>query len=227
VGAIGGAVFIASLLLPAEAQRGGQMEIVQRFGLLENSGTLGLGITVLVCTALGVAASVLCLINVGLWASGRGLALTAFWLLFTSLLVRYFAVPLIRLLGRGEVPGEVIVPILLFVCKAAAWSLGILLLAPAGLADLIVNVSRAGAGVPAGAGAGWPAGPAGYGPAPAPAPAPWAPAPPAPPAGGGAWQAQGPGDAAQQLQRLQDMLSRGLISPTEYERKRIEILSRM
>ncbi|MBM4033949.1 MAG: SHOCT domain-containing protein [Planctomycetes bacterium] len=233
--AVGGALFIASLVIPFEGPGGKTtIPIVLQFEMLGDRLSLLSGVVSLVCTALALFASILCFINIPLSARGGGLGKAAFWLFFVSLMLGTFGVSFVNGLQGGRLPSEFIPAVLLSTVKCGCWTLGLTLLVAAGLADLIVNVSGGGApaaaGAPAAGAYGAPAAapygaPAAYAPRPAaPAPAPYAPrpaAPAGPPPGGPA------DDPMARLERLRDLFSRGLISPEEYEQKKNEILSRM
>ncbi|MBM4043214.1 MAG: SHOCT domain-containing protein, partial [Planctomycetes bacterium] len=223
VGAIGGAIYVASLVLPQTA--GADIEIVRQFKMLERQ-TMVEGIVQLVVTVLALLACVLCFINIPLAPKGRKLGVAAFWLLLVSMLLCYYGMILVPGLQGGDIPGELILPLIVVTLKTGSFILGTVLLVGVGLADLIVNLSRGGA--PAAAAGGPPLystpGASPYG-----APAPYAPPSPyaAPSPYGGAPAAPPQDDTSARLQRLNDAYARGLISPAEYERKKNEILSRM
>ncbi|HUT32645.1 MAG TPA: SHOCT domain-containing protein [Planctomycetota bacterium] len=211
IGAIGGVVYIVSLVLPERS--GGDIGIVQQFKMLDTRRVLVEGIVQLAATGLAVVASVLCFINIPLAPKGQKVGRTAFWLLFVSLLLGYYGMAFVTGLQGGDAPAELIPAILVATLKMVSCVLGTVLLVAVGLADLIVNVS--GGGAPAAAAGGPPL----YSPRPAApygGPSPYAGAPAAP-----------QDDSSARLQRLHDMFARGLISPAEYEQKKNEILSRM
>jgi hypothetical protein len=153
IGMIGAFLYFLTLVMPV----GPSIPLIAPFQLLSLSGghpmTVLLAFTMLGTMGCLIAASVLCIINGSPRWNAQALANRAF-----SLLVFGFALQLpcalIMVAGGARGPGLLFVLfVVTFVTKVLCWILGLLLLIPVGLTDLLVNLTPPG---PA---------PAGHGPA--------------------------------------------------------------
>ncbi|MBM4042094.1 MAG: SHOCT domain-containing protein [Planctomycetes bacterium] len=156
VGAVGAGLYIVSLLIPTEApdfDRFGRfgrssttIGLLRPFQLLEHSRMAMLALTSIVAMGLGIAACVICFVNVRDGRNAESLGRLAFWLLVADFLVAIVGGMIFGITAQGEIPGEAVLPILFMVLKMGCWVFGILLLTPVGLTDLIVNIAPGGTG---------------------------------------------------------------------------------
>ncbi len=223
-GAVGAGLHLLSLLIPAQAagyRSDSTIALIQPFEWLGDSRTVAFGICGIMCTALGFAASVLCLVNVREGRNAGLLARVAFSLLITDLLLNAACGMVFAVMSEHGLAGVAkgLLPVLIVIAKTSFLVLGLLLLAPVGLTDLIVNIGVRGVSARGGR-----------------APARTVPLPQAPvgvgtivPQESGGKASELPSgaedDPARRIMLLQKLLQEGLMTPKEFEKKKTEILS--
>ena len=153
LGAAGGILYLASLLVPCGFVAGGGIALLEPFHLMGRHKEFVIGLGTLGSMGCLVAASILCVANVTRGPSSQARASWAF-----RLVVVACAVPIVGAfanvlatsddLGLGQE-----VSLSLATIKGACWVLPLLLLVPVGLADMVLNLSVA-AGEPEDAAAG-------------------------------------------------------------------------
>jgi hypothetical protein len=194
IGIIGGILCLLNLVLPVLPPEAGSILLLAPFKLLEFSGAAFVGLGVLAMMGCLVAASVLCIVNVKPRRNSQMLAQVAFLLQVSGYAVYGFFM-LVGIMGAGGSRGQGTA--LLLLIKMGCWIVGLLLLIPVGLTDLVVNLTPPGRAM------------AGREPR----------GPTAPPRG----QPLGP---QARLAYLKKLLDGGLLSPEEYERKRADLEQR-
>jgi hypothetical protein len=204
IGIVGGITYLVTLVVPALPPEAGSIQLIALFKLFESKFAVIMALGALAQMGCLIAASIICIVNVRPRHDSESLAGSAFTLLVTGSIVAgsaYFLNTLIVMFQAGrEVPAEALAAMLLAVVKFGCWILGLFLLLPMGVTDLVVNLTPAGPAAPPSAG---------YGPASLPRP-------------GGVYE-----DPEARFGRLKQLLDDGLITPEEYERKKADLLGRL
>lgn len=151
VGAAGAGLYLLSLVIPTQMpglrRSSTTIGLIQPFELLGIQELATLGIAQIVSMALVIAASILCLLNAREGGNAEPLARHAFRLLVGGFLISFVAGMFFGMTAGGGLPGEAIVPVVFLLLKMVCWVMGILLLTPVGLTDLLVNTSSAGSAI--------------------------------------------------------------------------------
>ena len=140
LGGAAGVIYLASLLLPVLPAEMGKIGLLVPFSAAAGGAFFVPGLAAFVAMACMIAAAVLCIVHAGARRLDPDHAAWAFGLLvaaLAALILGSFA----ELLAPAE-PGwqDRLMPEALAVAKAVCWLLGLFLLAPVGLTDLLLSL---------------------------------------------------------------------------------------
>ena len=146
IGFVGGIVYLIALVLPVLPSELGTIELLAPFRLLNERGMEVFGAAWLAGIGFMIPAALLCILNLGQRADPARLARTAFTLLVVgcSLAGAIAFIQPVSQLGEVAEPlrGIVLGAVITMTGKLVCWMLGLLLLVPVGLTDLVINLSR-------------------------------------------------------------------------------------
>ena len=197
VAGLGGLCYLGGLAAPFALGRPQRSAVLMAVNRLRNPGGFGVGFALSLGIALVCVASLVCVANLIRWRATRGLAQVTLGLLVAAMALGAAAraAPALAPLLRSGRPGLwAAFALALAASKYVLWFGGLILLAPAGAADLITNLARPPAVVPGTA-----------------------------PGSGGATGPPTP-SAIDRLTELQSMREQGLITDNEFETKRRRIV---
>lgn len=143
IGAVGAGFYLITLFLPPGSASLASMNLVAPFDLMSDKDTLVLGLGLLGQMACLIGVSVLCIVALCKRDAARRSGEGAFGLLIAAVIVGLLSFSQVFVRALEHASEDEIVIILVVVAKLLLMVFGMLLLFPVGLADLIVNLSAA------------------------------------------------------------------------------------
>lgn len=143
IGAVGGILCFMSLLLPVLPSEAGGIFLVAPFKILGEGGGVVMGLGLLGTIACLVGSSILCIMNVRPHRDAESLGQRASQFLVIALVTFgvCILIEMIRGLTQAGAPGIAVLAVFLALVKGACCLVGLLLLLPVGLSDLVVNLT--------------------------------------------------------------------------------------
>jgi len=142
IGALSGGVCLVHLVVPVLPSGIGKIELMVPFKLMAHEEVVWLGAARLGSMGCMIAASVICIMNARRRPGAQRLAQQAvrlIWIAIAVVVGGWFVTGLVSALASGQ--GGQLVGDVTRVLKMFCWMLGLVLLLPVGIADLIVNLT--------------------------------------------------------------------------------------
>jgi len=142
IGAVGGGLYLVSLFLPVLPKEMGRIAFLVSFKVFGQPSSIPLGLGMLGQMVCLMLASVICLMTLARMPAARELADGAFKFVIWSAVVYLLGV-ILQTLFTMDGPASHFLCFLSVMVKVTFWVVGLFLLLPVGLADLIVNLTPA------------------------------------------------------------------------------------